>query len=256
MAVSHHLALWSPDFPRCLRNAVIRATLQWVKDTSVVTSATMLILLPPSEGKYEPSRSKKLNLSSLSFAEDLTQPREQTLAQYRSINQSKCDAAAQVYSGVLYQSLDYASLSPAAKKRADKSIVIISAAFGALRLTDFIPYYKFKIEPKLWKAPLALALSGLDDELVVDMRSSTYATVWTPNPLNTVGIRIFTKVGGQKKVITHMSKKYRGEVARYLVSQSSNPKKPQELLALLSKKFSCTLVKPGGKKSWFIDLIV
>lgn len=216
----------------------------------------MLILLPPSEGKNEPSRTKKLNLKALSFAGDLTTPRERALAKHKSLDLNKCDIAAKVYSGVLYQAFNYASLSPAAKKRADKSILIISAAFGALRLIDSIPFYKFKIEPKLWRAPLAAALVGLDEELVIDMRSSTYATVWIPEPGNTVGIRIFTKVGGQKKVITHMSKKYRGEVARYLVSQSSNPKKPQELLALLSKKFGCTLVKPVGKESWFIDLIV
>jgi len=216
----------------------------------------MLILLPPSEGKNEPSRTKKLNLKVLSFAIDLTAPRERALAKHKSLDLNKCDIAAKVYSGVLYQSLDYASLSPAAKKRAEKSILIISAAFGALRLTDFIPYYKFKIEPKLWKAPLENALSDLDSGLVVDMRSSTYATVWTPEPCNTVGIRIFTKVNGQKKVITHMSKKYRGEVARYLVSQSSNPESPQELFLLLKKEFSCSLIKPIGKKSWFIDLIV
>jgi uncharacterized protein len=216
----------------------------------------MLILLPPSEGKNEPSRTKKLNLKVLSFASDLTAPRERALAKYKNLDLNKCDIAAKVYSGVLYQSLDYAHLSPAAKKRAEKSILIISAAFGALRLTDYIPYYKFKIEPKLWKAPLETALSDLDSGLVVDMRSSTYATVWTPEPGNTVGIRVFTKVNGQKKVITHMSKKYRGEVARYLVSQSSNPKSPQELFLLLKKEFSCSLVKPIGKKSWFIDLIV
>jgi hypothetical protein len=212
--------------------------------------------LPPSEGKNEPSRTKKLNLKALSFASDLTTPRERALAKHKSLDLNKCDIAAKVYSGVLYQSLDYAGLSPAAKKRADKSILIISAAFGALRLTDCIPYYKFKIEPKLWKASLETALSELDSGLVVDMRSSTYATVWTPEPRNTVGIRIFTKVNGQKKVITHMSKKYRGEVARYLVSQNSNPKNPQELFHLLKREFSCSLVKPVGKKSWFIDLIV
>jgi len=216
----------------------------------------MLILLPPSEGKNEPSRTKKLNLKALSFASDLTAPRERALAKHKSLDLNKCDIAAKVYSGVLYQALDYAGLSPAAKKRADKSILIISAAFGALRLFDSIPFYKFKIEPKLWKAPLETALSDLDSGLVVDMRSSTYATVWTPEPSNTVGIRVFTKVGGQKKVITHMSKKYRGEVARYLVSQSSKPKSPQELFYLLKKEFSCSLVKPVGKKSWFIDLIV
>ena len=33
VAVSHHLALRSPDFPRYFRNAVIQATLQYRKDT-------------------------------------------------------------------------------------------------------------------------------------------------------------------------------------------------------------------------------
>jgi len=103
---------------------------------------------------------------------------------------------------------------------------------------------------------LPLALSGIDDQLVVDCRSSTYSTVWTPNPLNTVGIRVFQKVNGQLKVITHMSKLTRGEVTRYLVSQSKIPRTPRELHQLLNKDFNCRLVAPEGKKSWFIDVIV
>jgi hypothetical protein len=123
-------------------------------------------------------------------------------------------------------------------------------------LDDVIPYYKFKIDPALWKKPLAIALAGLDDELIVDCRSSTYATVWTPNPLNTVAIRVFQKVNGQLKVITHMSKLTRGEVTRYLVSQAKTLRTPRELHQLLNKEFNCRLVAPEGKKSWFIDVIV
>jgi cytoplasmic iron level regulating protein YaaA (DUF328/UPF0246 family) len=133
--------------------------------------------------------------------------------------------------------------------------VIISAAFGAIRLNDVIPYYKFKIDPATWKNPLSLALNGLDKELVIDCRSSTYATVWTPDPSKTVGIRVFKKVAGQLKVITHMSKLTRGEVTRYLVSQAKNPRTPQELHKLLNKEFNCRLIQPENKKSWFIDVI-
>jgi cytoplasmic iron level regulating protein YaaA (DUF328/UPF0246 family) len=215
----------------------------------------MKILLPPSEKKNEPEKLKGLKLNALSFQVDLTATRNAVLKKHKEIDLSHCDVASNIYSGVLYNALDYTSLSTAAQARANGSIVIISAAFGAIRLTDVIPYYKFKIDPSVWKVPLANALAGIKDELIIDCRSSTYSTVWTPNPLNTVGVRVFKKVAGQLKVITHMSKLTRGEVTRYLVSQAKNPQTPQELHKLLSKEFNCRLIESDGKKSWFIDVI-
>ena len=214
----------------------------------------MKILLPPSEKKNEPKKRNALKLDALSFQADLTATRTAVLKKHKEIDVSHCDVASNIYSGVLYNALDYTSLSTAAQLRANSSIVIVSAAFGAIRLTDVIPYYKFKIDPATWKKPLSIALFGLDNELVVDCRSSTYSTVWTPNPLNTVGIRVFKKVAGQLKVITHMSKLTRGEVTRYLVSQAKNPRTPNELHKLLSKEFNSRLIEPEGKKSWFIDV--
>ena len=215
----------------------------------------MKILLPPSEKKNEPEKLKALKLNALSFQVDLTATRNAVLKKHKEIDLSHCDVASNIYSGVLYNALDYTSLSTAAQARANSSIVIISAAFGAIRLNDVIPYYKFKIDQATWKKPLALALYGLDNELVIDCRSSTYATVWTPDPSKTVGIRVFKKVAGQLKVITHMSKLTRGEVTRYLVSQAKNPRTPQDLHKLLNKEFNCRLIQPENKKSWFIDVI-
>ena len=124
----------------------------------------MQILLPPSEGKNEPTRRKALTWSALSFHKELTAARTAALKKHTEIDYAHCDVAANVYSGVLYQALHYASLSVAAKSRANKSILIISAAFGVLRLTDVIPYYKFKIDPALWKKPLSRALANIDDQ--------------------------------------------------------------------------------------------
>lgn len=173
--------------------------------------------------------------------------------------------AIEVYSGVLYQALDYENLNTTAKKRADKYIVIISALFGAVRLSDSIPTYKLdmaKSLPKLgslnalWKPSVTKALESIKTDLIVDCRSSTYQGVWTPELKKTVGVRVFAEKAGKRTVVTHMSKKTRGEVAKFLVMQTKDPKTPQELQKILAKEFECELVKPELKKSWFLDVIV
>ena len=42
MVVNHHLTLWSPDFPRYFRNAMIQTTLQLDKDTEDIFIQEML----------------------------------------------------------------------------------------------------------------------------------------------------------------------------------------------------------------------
>ena len=226
----------------------------------------MLILLPPSEGKNSVQKGKSVSLNALSFSKDLNATRKKTLAALGAkISKSPCAKAVEVYSGVLYKALDYENLNSASKKRADKNIVIISALFGALRLNDLIPTYKLdmaKSLPKLgslnslWKPVVTKALDSLKADLIVDCRSSTYQGIWTPEPNKTVGIRVFTEKSGKRTVVTHMSKKTRGDVTRFLVTQSKTPKTAQELQKLVSKAFKCELVKPEQKKSWFLDVIV
>ncbi len=158
--------------------------------------------------------------------------------------------AIDVYSGVLYQALDYQNLNTAAKKRAEKSIVIISALFGAIKLTDSIPTYRLdmaKSLPKLgsltalWKPVVTKALESIKTDLIIDCRSSTYQGVWTPELNKTVGIRVFTEKNGKRSVVTHMSKKTRGDVAKFLVMQSKIPKTAQELQKLVEQSNDITL---------------
>ena len=215
----------------------------------------MNILLPPSEGKNYPLHDRTINWSSLAFAKELTPSRIALLETHPEIDYSRCDYASNIYNGVLYRALDYATLTTAAQERANTSIIIISSAFGAVRMSDLIPYYKFKIEPSMWKQPLKAALVGIDAQLTVDCRSSTYSSGWTPNPSNTVGIRVYQRAAGELKVVTHQSKVIRGLVARYLLSQSTVPTDPPGLYNLLTKEFECSLIASVGKLSWFIDVI-
>ena len=226
---------------------------------------SVLILLPPSEGKNSVEKGKLVNLSSLSFAKDLTSTRKKTWdAMGTKVNKLPTAKAIDIYSGVLYQALDFNSLDSKSKKRAIKSIVIISALFGAVKLEDKIPSYKLdmaKSLPKigslnsLWKKVLPQALEKIKTNLIVDCRSSTYQGVWVPDFNKTVGIRVFTLKNGKKSVVTHMSKKTRGEVTKLLVQSSKPPKTPQELQKLVNKKFQSELIRPTSKTCWYLDVI-
>ena len=182
----------------------------------------MLILLPPSEKKVE------------------------TL---------KPTPAMSVYSGVLYQALDWQSLSPAAKKRGEVALAIISAKYGVVRPASKIESYKAKINNKEMAPVVDSVLSEIKTNLIVDCRSSTYKTVWK-SPIDiTVEVRVSTVVDGVRTVVTHMSKKTRGEITRWLLQSRSLPKSPEDLYAIVSEKYPCALTPSDGVEPWILEVI-
>lgn len=182
----------------------------------------MLILLPPSEKKAETS---------------------------------KPTPAMSVYTGVLYQALDWASLSPAAKKRGETALAIISAKYGVVRPSSKIESYKEKINNKEMGPIVEAALAGVKVSLIVDCRSSTYKTVWKAPVDITVEIRVSTVVDGVRTVITHMSKKTRGEITRWLLQSRATPKTPEDLYAIVSEKYPCALTPSDGVDPWVLEVI-
>ncbi len=182
----------------------------------------MLILLPPSEKKKE-----------------TTSP----------------TPAISVYNGVLYQGLDWQSLSASAKKRASTSVVIISAKNGAITPDTRIETYKEKINNKVMGPPVAKILDAIKTDLIIDCRSSTYKTVWSAPLGKTVEIHVSTVVDGQRVVVTHMSKKIRGEVARLLLQSRSSAKTPEDLYAIVSEKYPCALTPADDKNPWVLEVI-
>jgi len=184
--------------------------------------AQVLILLPPSEKKNETS---------------------------------KPTPAMAVYTGVLYQGLAWQSLSPAAKKRGELAVAIISAKYGAVRPSDRIESYKEKIDNKAMATRVASALDGVEKELIVDCRSSTYKGVWKAPAAITVEIKVSTVVDGVRTVVTHMSKKTRGEITRWLLQSRAVPKTPEDLYAIVSEKYPCALTPSDGVHPWILEVI-
>jgi cytoplasmic iron level regulating protein YaaA (DUF328/UPF0246 family) len=132
--------------------------------------------------------------------------------------------------------------------------VIISAKYGALRPLDPIEPYKEKIVNKEMAPKVAAVLDGLTPVLIIDCRSSTYQTVWQSPIEKTVEIKVFATVDGEKKVITHMSKKTRGEVTRYVLQSTVVPQTPQQLHEILSHAFTCTLIEANANEPWVLEV--
>ena len=61
---------------------------------------------------------------------------------------------------------------------------------------------------------------------------------------------------GKISVITHLSKKYRGELTRELLKSGKPPKTPDELLAIAEKHFECKLTKAKGNLPCYLDLLI
>lgn len=162
--------------------------------------------------------------------------------------------AIQVYAGVLYAALGWNTLTNPQQKLGQSCIAIISAKYAVVRPLDPIEPYKEKIKNKKMAAQVAQVLDGAESELIIDCRSSTYQTVWQSPVAITVEIKVFTKVDGLKKVITHMSKKTRGEVVRHILKSSKVPRNPQELQELVSPNFECELLEGKKKEPWILEV--
>jgi hypothetical protein len=213
----------------------------------------MLILLPPSEKEKSATSAEKFDLSSLVFAAELSEIRSQNI-----VNQdfSQTSPAIEIYDGVLYQGLNWKTLSAAEQQRANSQVLIVSAVFGLVKPLDQIFSYKEKIDNKLWRDAIALVAVKFSDQLIIDCRSSTYKRIWPINPAKTVEVRVFQVLEGERKVITHMSKKYRGELTRHLLQQAVEPQTPAELQQVAAQLFECELNPPTDAQPWALDLLI
>lgn len=248
----------------------------------------MLVLLPPSEGKTAPRRGRPLDLATLSFP-GLTATRERvletlvTLARTepqralevlglspRQLDEVARDArletaptapAARVYSGVLYESLDLATLDAPARRRAARQLVVSSALFGALRVGDRIPAYRLSGDTRipglgavssLWRDPLAHAMTDAAGRgLVVDLRSGVYAAMWRPTgdvARRTVAVRVLQEMpDGSRKVVSHFNKATKGRLVRQWLQDGVDPRDADDLAGACEKAGLVAELGPRGR---------
>jgi cytoplasmic iron level regulating protein YaaA (DUF328/UPF0246 family) len=208
----------------------------------------VLVLLPPSETKASGTDGPPLALDELSFPE-LTKARTKVVKHLvraakrdraslqkalgltaRQSGELDKDAALltaptlpalELYSGIVYDNLDYRSLRGAAKRRADSSLVVASALFGLVRPQDRVPSYRLSggtsvpglggLAP-VWRPVLEPALAS--EPLVVDLRSGAYAAL--ARVPQAVQVRVLRDEGGRRTVVSHDNKWTKGQLARAL----------------------------------------
>ena len=235
----------------------------------------MLILLPPSESKSGRRRGRPADPATWSFPE-LGPHRARVVAALAEVSRSPdaptvlgvspnlldeiarnldlenapATPAREVYTGVLYDALDLGSLSGAAKRRANRWVVVVSALYGALRLGDAIAPYRLAMGVDLpgvgplarsWRPRLTDALAAAAGRgCIVDCRSAAYVSAWTPGPEQSERWAAITVPGA-----SHMAKHTRGLVARHVVEVGADPRSVPALADVLAARFEVRTTPPA-----------
>jgi cytoplasmic iron level regulating protein YaaA (DUF328/UPF0246 family) len=217
----------------------------------------MLVLLPPSEGKAHPEAGEPIDLGSLAVSGGVGVKREGLIeALDPGLLEAPAAPAAEVYTGVLYKRLKLPEL-PA---KAQRQVLISSALWGFVRPTDRIPCYRLPPKEKLdgigplakyWRPALAEALPDKEGDLILDMRSGAYSTMWKPKRATLLAVRALTEIDGERKAVSHMAKAVRGDVARALLQAKKPPADP-EAAAVIAEDAGFTVEVNDGN----LDVIV
>jgi cytoplasmic iron level regulating protein YaaA (DUF328/UPF0246 family) len=256
----------------------------------------VLILLPPSEGKTPARRGKPLDLGSLSFRAlepsrklvldalvDLCRGDAEHARAVLGLPAGLADLvrrnadlttaptarADHVYSGVLYDALALPHLPADARRRATSRVAVVSSLFGLTRPGDRIPAYRLSGDASLpglgpvagvWRAVLGEAVRGAaGNGLVVDLRSTTYAAFWRPEPdlaRRVVTVRVLHEAGGRRTVVSHFNKATKGRLVRSLLEDGANPGSVRALATALGRLGWRVEAGPAGRNGTALDVVV
>jgi cytoplasmic iron level regulating protein YaaA (DUF328/UPF0246 family) len=203
-----------------------------------------VILLPPSEGKapggrgapWAPGRSALPELDS-ARARVLDALAASGVDGGVDLGKARTLPAIRRYTGVLYQALDWESLSPEARRLGNRSVLIASGLWGLSAPGDPLPAYRLKMSASLaplgklstwWRPHLTAALAEhLAGRLVWDLLPAEHAAAWRPEgapPRRRVTVR-FVDAGG--KTVSHWNKLLKGALVRHLLTE--RPAGPEAL---------------------------
>ena len=230
----------------------------------------MLLILPPSETKRDGGDvDSRLELGRLGFA-SLTAAREVATSalvalsasveqstralklgttqgfeveRNRALFTSPVMPAIERYTGVIYDALDAATLTAAARSFAARHLAIGSALFGLLRADDPIPAYRLSHDSRLqaislgrlWRPGVQTELQQRDG-LILDLRSEAYASLGRA-PKGSLYIRVLSQgPDGRRIALSHFNKHAKGEFTRAVLESGIPHSSAAELVAWAHEK--------------------
>lgn len=189
----------------------------------------LAILLPPSEGKA-PGGDGPAWAPGTAALPDLDEDRAIVLgALGDGVAVAPTMAAIDRYTGVLYGELDYRSLPAPARRRIDRSTLIVSGLWGVVAPRDPIPDHRLKMSASLaglgklstwWRPRLTAALAPrLRRHVVWDLLPGEHAAAWSPDEVQ-VARRITVRfVTAEGRTVSHWNKLLKGALVRHIAAE-------------------------------------
>lgn len=231
-----------------------------------VASTLPLILLPPSEGKSAGGRGGAWAPGSMAI--DLDERRAVVMAALvramrgneerrrallgvkgaalaaataadRSVSTSPTLPAIERYTGVLFEALDHRTLPAAARRRLDRSVVVLSGLWGVVAPPDPIPDYKLKMGASLprlgklssyWRADVTARLEGLAaGRRVWNLLPQEHDAAFRPTARPEQVSVAFLEPGrdGALVAVSHRNKFLKGALVRHLLEHPGT--RPEDL---------------------------
>ena len=205
----------------------------------------MKILIPPSEGKAKTKVTKTIfSTTNFKFERYVTQvvrlleliddedlrsvygtSSEKALGFHRQnqdIFNSPCAPAIERYTGVVYEHINWASLSEKSKIYMEQNVFIFSGLFGMLTPLTLIPDYKLKMNvlslQHHWNPILTEAL--YNETSIIDLLPQVHRKAYTPNKKNVIPVDFLIINKGKKTAAGHFGKAVKGEFIRYMANNN------------------------------------
>ncbi len=227
-----------------------------------MTSATLAVLLPPSEGKASGGDGAPWHPGSGTLGTLLGDRRAEVVAALEAVDGgdrallgvtgahlerarlanrtlvgAPCLPAARRYTGVVWDHLDLDTLSAPARQRASHTIAVVSGLHGVVTVDDPVPDYRLKMSARLaplgalsrwWRPAVSSALARwAAGRVVVDLLPQEHRAAWDgdPDPFTAV-LRVdlveHDATTGAARVVGHHAKAAKGLLARYLMESTDD----------------------------------
>ena len=225
----------------------------------------MLVVLPPSETKRDGGADEKLDFNTLAYSEltsrrrllvralrSLARDSDATIAalklgpkQHAEIGRNLAVSSSETmpvldrYTGVLYDALDAATLTPSQRDFAASHVAVHSALFGLVLAGDPIPAYRLSHDSRIPEMPLKKHWGTANADVlaaqpgvILDLRSEAYVALGpAPKRDDSYFLRVVTDSGGRRRALNHFNKKSKGEFARAIIQNGQDFASGDQLIA-------------------------